>query len=131
MKRNPFEKYLGKEDHLQMQVAQYLNAQYPNVLWNHIPNEGKRTAFEQYKAKHFGIKAGMPDVMIFEPRLVQTPSHGRHTIFTGLAIELKIKPNKPTKSQMQVLESLRVSQWWVEVCYSFEEAKEIIDNYLR
>ena len=47
MGRNPFEKFLVPEDHLQMQVARYMAMQYPKVFWCHTPNEGKRSPYEQ------------------------------------------------------------------------------------
>ncbi len=48
----------------------------------------------------------------------------------GLAIELKIKPNKPTESQQVALNILLVKGWKTDVCYSFEETKKAIDEYL-
>ena len=52
MKRNPFAKYLGKEDVLQNQVMRYIGLKYPKTLFTHVANEGKRTPFEQYKMKY-------------------------------------------------------------------------------
>lgn len=121
MNRNPFEKYLTKEDHLQMQVATYLNLQYPDLLWHHCPNEGKRTAFERYKIKNFGIRAGMPDIMIFK----------KHDVYCGLAIELKIRPNTMTKKQLECMDGLWRAGWNHVVCYDFDEAKKIIDLYMK
>lgn len=119
--RNPFEKYLTKEDHLQMQVAKYINLQYPDVLWNHCPNEGKRTAFERYKVVNFGIRAGMPDIMIFK----------EHDNYRGLAIELKIGKNKATKLQLDCLRKLQRAGWLSKICYTFEDAIKIIDLYMK
>ena len=62
MKQNPFDKYLTKEDHLHLQVVEYLRWQYPNVLFGHWPNEGKRSPFERYKAKKLGMVKGWPDI---------------------------------------------------------------------
>ena len=69
MKRNPYAKYLGKEDVLQNQVMKYLSLKYPKALYTHVANEGKRTPFEQYKMKYLGTKPGIPDLMIFTPNL--------------------------------------------------------------
>ena len=41
MKRNPFAKYLGKEDVLQNQVMRYIGLKYPGALYTHVANEGK------------------------------------------------------------------------------------------
>ena len=52
MKKNPYQKYLGKEDILQSSVMNYLKLNYPNVFAIHVPNEGKRSPFERYKFKY-------------------------------------------------------------------------------
>ena len=111
-----------KEDDLQIAVATYMRCQYPNVLWTHIANERKATPQHGARLKRKGVRAGMPDIMIFE-------SKGDWAV--GLAIELKIKPNKPTAEQIKVLDKLAVEGWQVYVCYSFDEAKHEIDNYLK
>ena len=53
---NPYEKYLGGEDKLQRAIINYLQMQYPNAIFTHPMNEGKRTKFEQYKMKYLGAK---------------------------------------------------------------------------
>jgi hypothetical protein len=120
MKANPFQKYLGKEDHLQHAVMEYLRVQYPNSLAIHVPNEGKRSPFAQFKFKYLGGMQGIPDVIVFK----QTAS------YAGLAIELKVKPNKPTKNQTEFLDKLSDSGWFATWVNSFEAAKEVIDQYL-
>jgi len=128
---NPFSKYLTKEDHLHSQIAQYLNMQYPQCLWIHCPNEGKRSVFERYKAKILGLKSGIPDFLIFEQKVIEYKALNVNGGTCGLAIELKIKPNKPTLNQLLFLENFNIRKWFTVVCYSFEEAKEIIDWYLE
>ena len=121
MKANPFQKYLGKEDHLQHAVMQYLKIQYADTLAIHVPNEGKRSPFVQYKFKYLGGMQGIPDVIVFK----QTAS------YAGLAIELKVKPNKPTKNQTEFLDQLSDSGWFATWVNSFEAAKEVIDQYFQ
>jgi hypothetical protein len=118
---NPYDRYFGKEDWLQIATKEYLDEQYPKILYTHIPNEGKRSAFERYKAKRSGMRAGMPDIMIFAQRLS----------FAGLAIELKIKPNKPSVKQLDILERLSSEGWLAYVCYDFDGVKKMIDAYLK
>lgn len=120
MKINPFDKYLTKEDLLHIDVINYLKLQYGkrDIRILHCPNEGRRTPFERYKAKLLGLQAGWPDLMIFEKGT-----------YSGLAIELKIKPNKITEKQRECLEYLDLCGWKVNVCYTFEEAKEVIDTW--
>ncbi len=116
---NPYSKYLGKEDHLQIAVAPYLDLN--KYVWCHVPNEGKRTPFERYKAKQLGIKPGVPDVLIFHAM----PG------YCGLAIELKIKPNKPSKNQLHWISQLKNQGWKVSVCYSIDEFIAEINKYFK
>ena len=118
---NPYEKYLSKEDKMQRSVMTYINTQYPKAMAVHIPNEGKRSPFERFKLKALGVFAGMPDVMIFDPNANRS----------GLAIELKAGYNKPTENQKKALEALKMRNWATYWTNSFDEAKEIIDNYFN
>lgn len=119
---NPFQRYLGKEDLLQHKVMQYLITKYPNVYAIHVPNEGKRTPFMQFKFKYLGGKRGIPDILIFS---------GNKKGKFGLAIELKVGYNKPTKNQYEALESLRKANWEVHWVNNYEKTIEIIDDYFR
>jgi hypothetical protein len=108
-----------KEDNLQMQVAKYLDLL--GLVWSHVANERRTSPQAGRRLKAKGVKSGVPDCLIF------TPS----TQYKGLAIELKIYPNKPTANQKKWLKTLELFGWCVKVCYSFDEAKEIIDKYLE
>ena len=118
---NPFYKYLGKEDILQHKVMNYLQTKYPNVYAIHVPNEGKRTPFMQYKFKYLGGKRGIPDILIFKGNKQKN----------GLAIELKVGYNKPTRSQFEALESLKNSNWEVHWTNDYDKTIEIINDYLQ
>ena len=96
---NPYEKYLGGEDKLQRAIINYLQMQYPDAIFTHPMNEGKRTKFEQYKMKYLGAKPGIPDLLIFTP----------NNVFSGLAVELKYKYNKPTDNQKKWLKCLKIA----------------------
>lgn len=117
---NPFEKYLTKEDKLQKQVMDYVEKQYPGVYCIHCANEGKRSHFERYKFKYLGGKAGVPDVLIFK----------KNEFKCGLAIELKVGYNKPTKNQLEALEALENANWEATWVNTFDKAKEVIDKYM-
>lgn len=106
------------EDALQMQVAQYCDLK--RLLWNHPANERKTTPQAGARLKRKGVKAGVPDVMIYTPNLVHS----------GLAIELKTGRNKVTVSQRQWLNDLSMTGWQTAVCYSFDDAKATIDKYM-
>ena len=85
-----------------------------------IPNGGKRHIVTGKKLKAEGVKSGVPDIFL------GVPKNGKH----GLFVELKVKPNKPSKNQLWWIYSLRAEGYAVEVCYGFEEAKDAIINYL-
>lgn len=120
---------MSKEDALTIAVADYLRLQYPKVLFCHIANERKTTPQRGSKFKKMGVKAGMPDIMIYHQR--EMIRSGLRGVWSGVAIELKIKPNKPTENQLKTLKDLSVEGWETAVCYSFDEAKKTIDNYLK
>lgn len=119
---NPYQRYLGKEDILQHKVMNYLQTKYPDVYSIHVPNEGKRTPFMQYKFKYLGGKRGIPDILIFK---------GNKRGKFGLAIELKVGYNKPTKNQYDALESLKKANWEVHWINNYEKTIEIIDAYFK
>lgn len=125
-KANPFDKYLKPEDRLQIAIAQFLQLQYPKVVWLHPPNEGKRTPFEQYLYKQLGCLTGASDMIIFEAR-------GE---YHGLVIEIKVKyasgkKNYPTERQKDFLRALTAKRWCVAVVWSLEEAIDLINGYMR
>ena len=88
---------------------------YPELaLLFAIPNGGKRNAAEAAHLKRQGVKAGVPDLCLAVPR----------GAYHGLYIELKVGTNKPTENQLAY-------GYAVAVCYSAEEAKDVIDKYLN
>lgn len=108
-----------KEDSLQMAAARYLDTM--GLLWCHVANERRSSIQAGARLKSKGVKSGVPDVLIFEPS----------SDYNGLAIELKIKPNKPSKNQKEWLERLSNSFWKTAVCYSIDEVIEEVKAYLR
>ncbi|MCR4794245.1 MAG: VRR-NUC domain-containing protein [Ruminococcus sp.] len=102
--------------------ASYAQTQYEELkLMYHIPNEGKRSAATGARMKQAGLKSGVPDVCL-------PTAHGG---YIGLYIEIKVKPNKPTENQKRWLRALREAGHMVAVCYGFEEARDLIEKYLR
>lgn len=67
------------------------------------------------------LRTGLPDILL-------PLAQGEHK---GLGVEFKIKPNKPTENQKQVAERLSAQGSRVEVCYNFEEAKGLLEDYLK
>lgn len=117
---NPFQKYLKEEDCALQAIVKWLQYTYPMAVWCHPVNEGKRTPWERWRAQELGIRAGLPDLLLFE----------RRGNYSGLAIELKAGTNKATPSQQKWLNDLTQCGWVAIVAYGSEEAQKIIDKYL-
>lgn len=95
---------------------------YPElILLHHIPNGGLRSKATAVRLKMEGVKAGVPDICLPVPR---GNSH-------GLYIELKVGKNKTSKNQNNWIDALRIQGYQVDVCYGWEEASEVIANYLK
>lgn len=111
--------YQMREDEEQKAIAEYLDRR--GVLWCHVPNEGKRSYRTAAHLHAMGLKSGVPDIIIFEPR------NGYH----GLAIEMKVGDNKPTAEQKHWLRSLIERGYKAGVCYSAESAIKVVERYLK
>lgn len=114
-----YPKYIGKEENFQKSVAIYLDSL--GLLWCHTPNEIKANPAYYKKRKQLGVKKGVLDVLIFEPR-------GE---YIGLAIELKVGRNNPSPEQLEWLKSLKSKGWSTLVSYSLDEVIDIIDDYIK
>jgi hypothetical protein len=113
---------VGSEAAVQMAIVRYIRFQYPHVLYCATAG-GVRTSFMQSaRLKMTGYVAGVPDLLIFEP------SNGYH----GLMIEVKKDKNSyPTKQQKEWIENLNKRGYSAHVAKSFEDAKNVIDNYFN
>lgn len=121
---------------MQEMVAAFLDLW--QVQWFHYPAGGKRHKAVARKMKLAGQKAGVPDVLVFEPwsemayymlggrRFASDKS--RHGV--GLAIELKVntragKKTYPRPGQRAWLDALERRGWKVVVCRSLAEVQEV------
>ena len=86
----------------------------------HVPNGGKRDKATAAVLKRQGVKAGVPDIMLPAARA------GYH----GLYIELKAGENTTTKKQKEWLEYLRQQGYYTAVCYGWQPAAQLIEQYL-
>lgn len=91
---------------------------YPQVTAFAIPNGGHRHITVARKLKAEGVLSGVPDIMIADGK-------------PGLFIELKVKPNKVSPSQAEMLRELKHNGYATAVCYGWEEAKTAAEFYLR
>lgn len=86
-----------------------------------IPNGGYRNKAEARKLKATGTKSGVPDLFLAVPR------NGKY----GLFIEMKVGRNKCTDNQKKWIRNLLEQGYEVKVCYSCEEAIQVIKKYLN
>lgn len=141
---------------LQAQVADYLRLQYPDVLFHSDFGSGiKLTMGQAIKQKRLqGGRRSWPDMFIAEPKNVKAECK----VITdggvieearfleqkyGLFIELKKEGTRIFKKdgtlvsdahiceQFDMLEQLRRRGYIAEFACGFDEAKKIIDEYLK
>ena len=102
--------------------AELSQSRYPELaLLFHPPNGGLRSKAVAAKLKAQGVKAGVLDLVL---PVARGPYH-------GLFIEMKVGKNKPTDMQVWWIKRLRHEGYAVEVCYGWEAAKDVLENYLN
>ena len=109
------------ESQEQQALFSYFRQLHPEILMFSIPNGGSRNKLEAIKLKREGVLSGVLDIFISEAR------NGFH----GLYIEMKVKPNKPTPRQADFIRMASSRGYKCGVCYSWEEAKDMILEYLE
>lgn len=125
---------------LQAQCVEWFKLQYPDKVIIAIPNGGFRNKIEAAKLKRCGVLPGVPDLFIAEPRSYVA---GYAPMFPGDAnlspinmmrypgfyIEMKIKGNKLTATQKDVLKKLSKNGYHCAVCYTFDEFVGVVREY--
>jgi len=106
------------EDRLQIGVCRLLDAL--KLDWWHTPNGGKRSAATGALMKKMGVKAGIPDV------LIANPTKQGHV---GLAIELKIFPNKTSSKQEEWRGKLVGHGWAYSVAYDIDTVIQLVSKH--
>lgn len=133
---------------LQAMVADYLRLQYPSAIFHSDFGSGiKLTMGQAIKQKRLnGGRRSWPDMFIAEPKKVVI-SKGEHTRlvagYHGLFIELKREGTRIYKKdgtlvsdghireQYDMLEQLRQRGYAANFACGFDEAKALIDRYMR
>jgi hypothetical protein len=130
---------MTSEADLQVQVADYLRLQYPDVMFHSDFGSGiKLTMGQAIKQKRQnGGRRAWPDMFIAHPTW-RTPRH-----YCGLFIELKkegtrilkkdgtLVADEHIREQWEILGALTLRGYRAEFACGFDEAKKIIDEYLR
>jgi hypothetical protein len=122
-----------KESDIHTAICQYIKWRYPKVIFTSESGGIKTTIGQAKRIKNQRSEAGIPDLIILEPR-------GE---FHGLCIEIKrsmkevynkngtLKASAHLSRQIQLLARLSGIGYCAEFGLGFESCKEIIDNYLK
>lgn len=126
------------EAELQTQVADYLRLQFPEVLFHSDFGSGvKLTPGQAIKQKRQnGGRRGWPDIFVAEPMVIKGKD------YHGLFIELKKDGTRLMKrdgswatdhvaEQAEMLDRLEFRGYRAVFVVGFEQAKKIIDDYLK
>jgi len=101
--------------------AKLQSAKHPQfTMMFAIPNGGHRNIVTATKLKAEGVKSGVPDIFLAYPSI-----HAH-----GLFIEMKSVKGKVSENQREWIAGLSASGYMCFVCYSFDEAKKVITEYL-
>lgn len=106
------------EQVLQQQIAAFLQAAYPSLVWFHPPNGGARSKVEGAIFKAMGVKPGVPDLVFVLP--------------DGRAAFLELKAGRGRLSPAQEGFLARIDKLgcpWASV-RSLAEAAHIIERWL-
>ena len=115
-------KLTPKEDEEQKEFAAWLDE--TGLLWYHTPNERRASVTELVNLTAQGMKKGVPDNFIAEPR-------GK---YHGLYIELKRSKkslSRKSPEQRAWIESLNEKGYKAVFCYGAEEAKRAVLEYIK
>ena len=127
---------------VQIQVADYLRLRYPDVLFHSDYGSGLRlTPGQAIKQKRLqGGRRSWPDMFIAKPKL--TMQDDMPIYMHGLFIELKkagthiykrnggLVADPHIREQAKMLRELEQTGYMAVFACGFDEAKEIIDEYL-
>ena len=111
-----------KEDEEQKEFAAWLDE--TGLLWYHTPNERRASVTELVNLTAQGMKKGVPDNFIAEPR-------GK---YHGLYIELKRSKkslSRKSPEQRAWIESLNEKGYKAVFAYGAEEAKRAVLEYIK
>jgi hypothetical protein len=128
----PRKKYEYLEYELQKSLAQYLELQYPDVLFESSPINLRLTRAQRGMMAAIN-KRGFhsPDLKIYEAR------HGYHAMFLELKKESPYKINGELKKDEHLqaqdfsMTALAGLGYWARFYWEFGTAKKAIDWYLR
>lgn len=122
---------MQKESEIHIAICKYIQMQYPNVLFTSESSGLRVSMYQAKKLKQMRSCAGLPDIMIFEPK----------RSYFGLFIEVKrdgttiykkdggLVADKHIREQEEILHQLKQKGYLAEFVVGFDDAKALIDYY--
>lgn len=107
------------EEREQFVVVQWMELK--RITFIHVPNGGKRNYLTGAMLKKQGVKAGFPDLIIFD-----IPP--RQPNYRGIAIEMKRKNGKTSPLQKEWIRKLIQLGWFATVCKGADEAIRVLED---
>ena len=113
----------SEEQCMLFERADVQRTKWPELdLLFHIPNGSSKSKYQAVKFKREGLKAGVPDLCLPVAR------QGYHALY----IEMKrTKGGRLSDAQKWWLENLHAQGNKAVVCNGFEEAANVIEDYLK
>ena len=133
---------IDREHQLYEQIARYLQLQYPDVIYRFdLAADMKLTVGQAAKHKRLHPRRGYPDLFIAEPKIEPGFEDTWRYQATGMFLELKKEGTRIYKKdgspatphiaeQLKVLEELGHRGYSCYMVAGFDEAKQVIDDYL-
>lgn len=109
------------EHQIQVALFDWLKLVHPGVFAFAVPNAAKRSVRLAAYLKAEGLRPGVPDVVIAQPV-------GR---WPGMYLELKSENGVLSVDQEKSLQHLMRAGYACAVAYSIDEARDLIEIYLR
>lgn len=113
----------NNEDRLCIALMDYIRRQYPveRKYWFHVPNGGHRHRVTAALFKRLGVMPGVSDYHCMLPS----------GAWPSLWLEIKTDTGRPSDEQLEFLASARYAGHFAVVAYGWDEAKAIIDAWMR
>jgi len=124
---------MRKEEKMHQAVCHYLGYQYPGTVFISEASGIRVSAGMAAKLKKIRSNDTLPDLYILEPR----------GAYHGLILELKteeaqiykkdgtLRANEHVEAQAKTLDKLKKKGYYAAFVQGFDEAKEVIDNYMN
>ena len=111
------------ERQIQIQCVSWFRQRYPEAsrVFFSVPNGGARNAWTAKNLKDEGALSGVADLILLLPR------HG----FASLCIEMKKAGGRQSDNQKAFEQACKEYKSKYVVCYSFEEFKAVVEDYLE